>query len=40
VLTLCDEHGKEIERATAATGRCALKAALLMLAKRDVLRPG
>lgn len=32
-LTLCDERGNEIKRATAVTGRCALKAALLLLAK-------
>jgi hypothetical protein len=40
VLTLRDERGNEIERATAATGSCALKAALWLLAKRDALRPG
>jgi hypothetical protein len=40
LLTLRDERGNEIERVTAATGPCALKAALLMLARRDGLKAG
>jgi hypothetical protein len=39
VVTLSHD-GVEIERATAADGKGAVKAALLMLAKRDALRPG
>ena len=39
VVTLSNDD-KEIERATAVDGRRAVKIALLMLAKRDVMRPG
>jgi hypothetical protein len=39
VVTLSND-GREIERAAAADGRGAVKAALLMLAKWDGLRPG
>ncbi len=39
VVTLSHDDA-EIERATAADGKGAVKAALLMLAKLDALRPG
>lgn len=39
VVTLSNDD-KEIERATTVDGRRAVKIALLMLAKRDVMRPG
>jgi len=38
VITFSND-GREIERATLQTGKCAVKVALLMLAKRDGLRP-
>jgi hypothetical protein len=40
LIIVLSNNGKEIERATAADGRCAVKVALLMLAKRDALALG
>lgn len=40
LVVVLSNDGCEIERATAQNGKCAVKAALLMLAKRDALRAG
>jgi hypothetical protein len=40
LVVVLSNDGHEIERTTAATGKRAVKAALLMLAKLDALRPG
>jgi hypothetical protein len=40
LIIVLSNTGKEIERATAADSRCAVKVALLMLAKRDALALG
>ena len=40
LIIVLSNDGKEIERATVSDGRCAVKVALLMLAKRDALAVG
>ena len=40
LLTLCDEHGDEIARATASGEEAAVKSAMLLLARSGTLRPG
>jgi len=40
LLTLCNEHGDEIARATASGEEAAVKSAILLLAQSGTLRPG
>jgi len=40
LLTLCNEHGDEIARATAPSEETAVKSAMLLLARSEILRPG
>jgi hypothetical protein len=39
LLTLCDEHGNEIDRATTPSGEAA-RCAIMLLARSKALRPG
>jgi diacylglycerol kinase family enzyme len=40
LLTLCDEHGNEIESATAPSGDAAIRIAIRLLARIQTLRRG
>jgi hypothetical protein len=40
LLTLCDEHGNEIDSATAPDGDAAIDRAIRLLARTQTLRPG
>jgi hypothetical protein len=40
LLTLCDEHGNEIDSATAPSGDAAVRIAIRLLARTQTLRPG
>jgi hypothetical protein len=40
LLTLCDEHGDEIDRAAATDGDAAVRMAIKLLARTPTLRPG
>ena len=40
LLTLCDEHGSEIDSATAPSGDAAIRIAIRLLARTQTLRPG
>jgi hypothetical protein len=40
LLTLCDQHGNEIDSATAANGDAAIQMAIRLLARTQTLRPG
>ena len=39
LLTLCDEHGNEIDRVTTPSGE-AVRCAIMLLARSKALRPG
>jgi hypothetical protein len=40
LLTLCDEHGNEIDSATASSGDAAIRMAIRLLERTEKLRPG
>jgi hypothetical protein len=40
LLTLCDEHGNEIDSDTALSGEAATQSAIRLLARTKTLRPG
>jgi hypothetical protein len=40
LLTLCDEHGNEIDSDTALSGEAAIEIAIRLLARIRTLRPG
>jgi hypothetical protein len=40
LLTLCDEHGNEIDSTTAPSGEAAIRSAIRLLARTPTLRPG
>jgi hypothetical protein len=40
LLTLCDEHGIEIDSATATSGEAAIRSAIMLLSRALTLRPG
>jgi hypothetical protein len=40
LLTLCDQHGNEIDSATALGGEAAIRSAIKLLARTQTLRPG
>jgi hypothetical protein len=40
LLTLCDEHGNEIDSDTAPSGEAAIKSAIMLLSRLQTLRPG
>jgi hypothetical protein len=40
LLTLCDEHGNEIDRATTPSGDAAIRSAIMLLSRARTLRPG
>jgi hypothetical protein len=40
LLTLCDEHGNEIDSDTALSGEAAIQIAIGLLARLRTLRPG
>jgi hypothetical protein len=40
LLTLCDEHGNEIDSDTAPSGEAAIQSAIRLLARTKTLRPG
>jgi hypothetical protein len=40
LLTLCDEHGNEIDSASAPSGDAAIQTAIRLLARTQRLRPG
>jgi hypothetical protein len=40
LLTLCDEHGNEIDSDTALSGEAAIKCAIMLLSRLRTLRPG
>jgi hypothetical protein len=40
LLTLCDEHGNEIDSTTAPSGEAAIQSAIRLLARTHTLRPG
>jgi hypothetical protein len=40
LLTLCDEHGNEIDSDTALSGEAAIHSAIMLLSRVRTLRPG
>jgi hypothetical protein len=40
LLTLCDEHGNEIDSATAPSGEAAIRSAIMLLSRVRTLQPG
>jgi hypothetical protein len=40
LLTLCDEHGNEIDSDTAPSGEAAIRSAIMLLSRTKTLRPG
>jgi hypothetical protein len=40
LLTLCDEHGNEIDSDMAPTGEAAIRSAIMLLSRLRTLRPG
>jgi hypothetical protein len=40
LLTLSDEHGIEIDSATATSGEAAIRSAIMLLSRALTLRPG